>query len=319
MTQLATGPISSSELKELALFDGVDLSRYDSMLGEAQMMDLPPGEVLLNKGIENNNIFVVVDGRLSIHLDQEDDAIAFLEKGDTAGEMSVIAGHLTSAYVKADVRTRVLKLAADVLWAIFDAEPKFARNVLEIFALRLVHLNAKISTAQALQEQYKHRATTDALTGLYNRHWLSESLDFEMSRCALRERPLSLLMLDIDHFKQFNDTHGHVAGDHALKAVAHAVQDGLRGSDLAVRYGGEEMVVILPGSDLKTSEKIAERLHRNIRRAVIRHPNGSQLPQVTVSIGLAQMAVNESPTNLIERADAALYRAKHDGRNRTSL
>jgi diguanylate cyclase (GGDEF)-like protein len=125
-------------------------------------------------------------------------------------------------------------------------------------------------------------------------------------------------MVDIDHFKRYNDDHGHMAGDEALKAVARAVLVALRGSDLAVRYGGEEIIVILPGVDLGESERVAERLHRAVADAKIVGADGRVLPALTVSIGVAQMVAEHTPEQLLAQVDQALYRAKRQGRNCTS-
>jgi len=134
----------------------------------------------------------------------------------------------------------------------------------------------------------------------------------------VRGKPLSLLMIDIDHFKRYNDKHGHLAGDQALKGVANSVIVGLRGIDMAVRYGGEEVVVVLPGADTPEAENVAARLHDSIQEAEIYAHDGKRLPRVSVSIGIAPMQEDDTSDTLTARADAALYRAKRKGRNCTS-
>ncbi|MGD8207678.1 MAG: diguanylate cyclase, partial [Thiohalocapsa sp.] len=224
----------------------------------------------------------------------------------------------TSTYVRADTDCRLLVVGRNTLWRLFEESPSFARNFIRVFPRRLAHLHKILRAVQQLHEEYKQQSTTDPLTGLYNRRWLEDSLSFELSRCQLRRRPLSLLMVDIDHFKRYNDDHGHMAGDEALKAVARAVLVALRGSDLAVRYGGEEIVVILPGVDLRESERVAERLHHAVAAARILGADGRVLPAVTVSIGVAQMVAENTPEQLLAQVDQALYRAKRQGRNCTS-
>ena len=305
-------------LGELRLFAGVDLSKFSDVFAASCTRELTPGESLLEKGQENTNMFVLLDGRLSVHTQPDGDAIALLERGDIIGDMSIVTGQPTSAFVRADTYARLLEMSGPTLWQLFDNCPAFARNLLRIYARRLAHLNLVINSAQQLQQEYRVHATTDPLTGLYNRRWLNESLAFEISRAQLRKRPLTVLVVDIDHFKQYNDRYGHVAGDQALKAVAEAVLIALRGSDMAVRYGGEEIVVVLPGADIEEGDKVAGRLHHAVAEQPIVAHDGSALPQVTISIGLDSMFPGDSSEQLIALADEALYRAKAAGRNCTS-
>jgi diguanylate cyclase (GGDEF)-like protein len=170
-----------------------------------------------------------------------------------------------------------------------------------------------------LHERAEHQAATDALTGLANRRQFEERLLAEVDRTRRFPAPLGLMMLDIDHFKQVNDRFGHQAGDDVLRAVAGAVSDCARDVDVAARYGGEEMAVLLPGADVAGALAAAER----VRKAVEALDTGildaeGEPVRVTVSLGVASLG--EGPTDgddLVAQADAALYRAKHAGRNRS--
>ena len=122
-------------------------------------------------------------------------------------------------------------------------------------------------------------------------------------------------MLDIDHFKLFNDNYGHHAGDAALATVAETIADNIRPYDSAIRYGGEEFMVLLPNTNATEARIIAERLKERVRNRPIRHINGRRLPMLTVSIGMAELKAEQDVTSFIEDADAALYRAKDNGRN----
>ena len=157
-------------------------------------------------------------------------------------------------------------------------------------------------------------AITDALTGLYNRQHLAERLKEEVDRSHRYGQPLTLLMVDIDHFKQVNDGHGHAAGDDVLADVAQRFVASTREVDLVARYGGEEFVVILPNTDRDGGEQAARRLISAIRDAPFEIP-GNALP-LTVSIGGAVLGLREEPRDLLARADAALYQAKSEGRDR---
>ncbi|MCG2584743.1 GGDEF domain-containing protein [Massilia sp. TS11] len=162
--------------------------------------------------------------------------------------------------------------------------------------------------AQAALEQL---ATRDSLTGLANRRCFDQTLHAEWQRAMRDHQPLSLLMVDVDHFKQYNDTNGHLGGDDCLKRIAQAVAREMRTNDLVARYGGEEFAVILPNQHLRGAAIVAERIRARVEA----------LGLSTVSIGAATAvsANGNDPGALVASADAALYRAKHLGRNRISL
>lgn len=167
-----------------------------------------------------------------------------------------------------------------------------------------------------LRESLRLQSIRDPLTGLYNRRYLEESLAREIARCGRRDFPLSVLMLDVDHFKQFNDTHGHGGGDALLAAVGQLLSSRLRGEDIACRYGGEEFTVILPESDRASALRHAEELRIALSQMSVPF-SGKTLPPITVSLGVATYPVDGvAGITLLRKADAALYRAKRSGRNR---
>ena len=160
-------------------------------------------------------------------------------------------------------------------------------------------------------------AVTDPLTSLHNRRYFEAHAAAQLEQAARRGRPLSLLILDIDHFKAINDSWGHDAGDDVLREFAHRVRKNLRGIDLPCRIGGEEFVVVMPDTDMSIATVVAERVRRKIERELFVIHGGERSIGVTVSIGAAAMAAtDETLPSLLKRADKALYRAKNDGRNR---
>jgi diguanylate cyclase (GGDEF)-like protein len=167
---------------------------------------------------------------------------------------------------------------------------------------------------QGLLHALRQAATCDPLTGLWNRRELMQKLDHEMARAGRYGHPLAMIMLDIDHFKQVNDTHGHQAGDQVLKELAGLIQATVRDSDLVARYGGEEILVLCPETDGGVAGQLAERIRRQVEGATIVTP--SARIQVTVSLGVAACPGLPTGTDLIQAADAAMYRAKQSGRNR---
>lgn len=167
-----------------------------------------------------------------------------------------------------------------------------------------------------LRESLRMQSLRDGLTGLFNRRYLEESLARELRRCERRQLPLSVLMLDIDHFKRFNDEHGHAAGDAVLAHVASTLQSLVRAEDIACRYGGEEFTVLMPEADAASALDRAEQIRSTIGSAALLHLSGTLGP-VTTSIGVATFPADGStPASLLAAADAMLYRAKAAGRNR---
>jgi diguanylate cyclase (GGDEF)-like protein len=190
-----------------------------------------------------------------------------------------------------------------------------------------LELEARLRSGQriiALQEQLiaareamREQATRDALTGVWNRGTVLDILQREFSRSRREHSPLVALMLDLDHFKQINDTLGHQAGDVVLREVAMRVQSDLRPYNSVGRYGGEEFVVIVPGCDGASALGLAERL-RNCASATPIATSADPIP-VTMSLGVASLGEDPTPESLIRRADEALYRAKRTGRNRCEV
>lgn len=166
-------------------------------------------------------------------------------------------------------------------------------------------------------EDMRREATTDALTGIANRKVFDTTLRREAMEAMEEGKPLSLLMVDIDHFKRFNDTFGHQVGDQVLKLLAHTLTSAVKGQDTAARYGGEEFSVILPGTALQAAMAVGENIRQSVaNRKVVNRTTGKDLGQITVSIGVGTLEFGEPIGQFINRADQALYEAKNQGRNR---
>ncbi len=166
-------------------------------------------------------------------------------------------------------------------------------------------------------DQSLELAVTDQLTGLHNRRYMASQLDALVRRAAAGGDPVSLLVIDIDHFKKINDSFGHDVGDEVLREFAVRLASNVRAIDLPVRFGGEEFVVVMPDTELDHAHRIAERIRLHVAGSPFRVMDGQELLTVTISIGVAaSLGEGERPDNLVKRADEAMYEAKLGGRNR---
>jgi len=189
-----------------------------------------------------------------------------------------------------------------------DEEAQFAARLTDQLSLALANIK--------LRETLREQSLRDPLTDLFNRRYLQASLDREFARAAREKGKVAVLMLDVDHFKRFNDTHGHEAGDAALILLGRALKGSCRGGDLACRFGGEEFTVVLPATNCDNARQWATRLLDMVRKMEI-SVRGTTLPHLTVSIGIALYpADGEDPDSVLRAADLALYTAKHSGRDR---
>ena len=201
----------------------------------------------------------------------------------------------------------------------------FEKNAFDEEDLNFVELLAK-ETAIAIErsllyEEIKNLSVIDALTNLFNRRKMEEDLRNELERSKRYTRPLSILMVDIDYFKNYNDFHGHQKGDEVLRKIAELLRKNLRAIDKVYRYGGEEFIVLLPEVDKEGALACAERLRRKVEQEPFEGEEQSQPSgKITISIGVASYPLDgDSIEKLIEAADSALYRAKALGRNRVCL
>lgn len=175
----------------------------------------------------------------------------------------------------------------------------------------------EISQLQQNLEAVRHESLTDPLTSLANRKYFDQALDKAIASSIASGSPLALMLTDIDHFKVFNDTFGHLTGDQVLRLVALSVKQNVKGQDIAARYGGEEFAIVLPDTTLRAAVTVADHIRRAVMtKELMKRSTGEHLGRVTVSIGVAILHKGETVQSLIERADACLYAAKRCGRNR---
>ena len=187
----------------------------------------------------------------------------------------------------------------------------------KVLETRLKESRNEIMTLQEDLNAVRTESLTDPLTSLSNRKAFDNGLASAIAQAEQSGEPLSLLMTDIDHFKRFNDTYGHLTGDQVLRLVALAVKQNVKGADLAARYGGEEFGVILPATPLRSALTVAEHIRQAVMsKELVKRSTGQNLGRITISVGVSTFRPGDTPSALIERADQCLYAAKRGGRNR---
>lgn len=316
-TQRARQPFyADPRYTSLRLLRGVSPESIELYMEGCEHTTLEAGQLLLAPDMPNNNVYAILSGSLTVHLLGENEApLTTLKQGSCAGEMSIIEESIPSAWVKAAEKTELLILEDETVWKMINTSHAFARNLLSILSERLRADNDLIADSEGILRQYERNAMTDALTDLFNRHWLEDMFQRKLQRCEIDDQSACMVMLDVDFFKEFNDSHGHIAGDHALCTVADALRQYFRPTDMIARYGGDEFAILLPDTNLKDALDIAER----VRGAVGGNPGERTGPDdgagVTVSIGVTERTPSDTLESLINSADLALYRAKLAGRN----
>ena len=308
-----------SLLDSLDLFKGVNPDDVHEMLQRCDRRDLAAGELLLSPGAKNEHVFVVLSGSLNIHVGApETPVLATMAPGACVGEMSIIEDRDPSAYVIGAEDTHLLTIHQSILWSMVDASHDFAKNLLVVLSERVRSHNKVIADNYGELRKFERHATTDALTSLANRHAMEETFPLEIARCVEKDRPVTMMMIDVDNFKQFNDMFGHVAGDRALSAVSKVLLAQFRPRDLLVRYGGDEFAVLLPDVTTEQAIEIAERARQAVSGTT---GDGSdsliQIP-IKISIGVADLQPHGTLESLTRDADKALYRAKNAGRDTVS-
>jgi two-component system cell cycle response regulator len=272
--------------------DGYEVSEAGDGVGALQLLAREPFDVVLTD---------LVMPRM--------DGLTLLK---TARQYRYRAAYIVmTAYASWDSAVEALKSGAE------DYLPKPCHLELLRLVVARVLGKRRLEERAKQAELYEKLAHTDGLTGLYNYRFFHQLLSVEMSRAQRFHRPLSLIMLDLDHFKAYNDVYGHPAGDHALRQLARLLRRSSRSYDLVARYGGDEFVIILPETGKGTAAEVAERIRifagdLRVRRDDVR-PGG----RITVSLGVASFPEDATETgDLIRKADRALYQAKARGRNR---
>lgn len=315
-----TANLSATDLAAIAtstLFRGVGMESVEGLLENCAIAEFGKDAVMLAPGEENTKVYLLLSGQVHVHLGSiEFPPHVVLGAGECVGELSLIDGRCVSAFVRVQQPCRAMVIAEETLWRLINTSHGVARNLLFILSGRMRYSNEAILDGERLQRQFEHYASVDALTGLHNRRWLDEVFVRQITRCRCDDKPLTVIMLDVDHFKSFNDNYGHIAGDQALCTLARTLIAHLRPTDQVARYGGEEFLLIMPETTLHEARVVAERVRLAVASTPVMTDDCVSLPAVTISLGLTEMRPDDTAEKLIAAADAAMYRAKQSGRNR---
>ncbi len=304
------------ELAKTELLQNVSDDLLKQVLAHAYPIELRPGDLLLSPERDNNHVYLLLSGTLTVHFNSPNaPVIRELARGYSVGEMSIIDDTTPSAYVKAKGHCRVFPVHRDFLLDLIENAHPIAYNL-----LRLLTQWMKANTQKTISDQYQiseltNQANIDGLTGLYNRRWLDNALPRILAQMDKIAQPLCILIIDVDHFKKYNDLYGHQGGDLALISMGNVLRTNIRPYDFASRIGGEEFMVLLPNTNKADGGILAERIRQETENQMIANPEESPMPGITVSIGLAVSDLSCTAKSLFAAADKQLYLAKLSGRN----
>ncbi len=272
------------------------------------------GATLWREGDPGDHVLLLLEGRLEVSHqtpDGEEIILRHLYPGSVAGEMAALDGQPRSATVRAHGDTRVLHIPAEGFRQFLRERPDMLEQLFWLQLERVRSLTWRVSRTH-------HRAITDPLTGLYNYGFFRERLALELERAQLTGDPLALVMFDIDHFKMYNDTHGHQEGNRVLVKVAETLKKTGRRGDVVARYGGEEFVALLYGAHPSDAWRFAETFRNAVSAQAFTLEAGKPPEHITVSGGVATFPQDaQDDLALVKAADTRLYLAKEAGRNRT--
>jgi diguanylate cyclase (GGDEF)-like protein len=286
-----------------------------------------PGEIIIQEGETGNDCYVIRSG-LAIVIKGEIETptvIGFRTTGDSIGEMAMFENRPRSATVIALEPVLLWALERDTFYQFLTENPALSLTLMSILSGRIreadeERLSGTIRERQKEEvlEDLSKLAAFDQLTGVYNRRQMDESLRIESLRATQRKSMVGIIMADIDHFKNINDTYGHRAGDLMLQAAARILKECVRTADSVCRYGGEEFVIILPDASMDIIERIAEKIRVRFEQLTFEHEG--QFLKATISLGAASFPQHASSLEqVVQHADQALYQAKRGGRNRVVL
>jgi diguanylate cyclase (GGDEF)-like protein len=308
--------IDETDLKQIYLLKGVEPESIIGLLDLCTILKLESQEILISPSQANRTIYFVLSGRLRVHYDSIDTKpLGIVGPGESIGEMSLVDYTPASIFVVADEACTILSMDENILWSLVQSSHTAACNLLFALVDKLRNADAIISGCSELRQQYEQYGSLDVLSGLHNRRWLENMLKRQCLRSSKSKKFLSLIMIGVDHFNEFINRYGHFHGYRVLCSVASTITELLRPTEIIARYGTDEFVVVFPDLDIGITGIIAERLHKGLMHSAPIILNGKSVVHPTVSIGIAEMAADQTSEMLIDAVNRALCKAKEKGGN----
>lgn len=295
-----------------SLFTGVSLDAVEGFFEAMVEQSFAPQTMIIEPKHRNHHLYLILEGAVRVYFRGEDEEpYHTLGPGECFGEMSLMDEGQVSASVVAVGTCKCLLIHEDVLWAMVDTSHGISRNLLKILSRRLRVDNEIIVSNREQLKRWEYYSLADSLTGMNNRRWVEETLPLIVKRAQMDNKPLTVMFVDVDQFRLFNEKYGHLAGDHALRSVSQSLRISLRTTDLMARFGGEEFLIFLNDTRLEQGVEIANRL----RDTAAKTPVTDELPPIKVSVGLSELEEGDEGLDLLSRAEQAMYVAKQSGRN----
>jgi diguanylate cyclase (GGDEF)-like protein len=314
-------------LQHVDLFSLLSNDEVNKIIKSLHYVEHDGEETLFKEGDEGNELFIVMTGKIASYVLLPNGAkreIAEFETGDFFGEMSIFENTHRSATCYTKEKSSLLSLRERDLFELILYNPEIAIKImyrmLNITAERLLDRSEFLSDMVQWGEEARKRAITDELTGIYNRRFLDDSLIDYFENSKNNDKPLSLIMIDIDNFKKYSEIYNQKQVDRIILEVTSVFKEHLREYDIIARYGGDEFMVIMPDTDLTTAFTIAEEIRNAVADMKSADILSKDIDSITISQGISSYPESTDDLETLRvKADKALYKAKHEGRNKVVL
>lgn len=301
-------PEITNLIENASLFRGISTQLLDSLFNTSKLVSLKPGEKLLSPGVINENVYILLSGRLSVQPTPSlmDEPITMLTPGECVGEMSVLVDGVVSAYVIAISNCELLSIDYASFWSLIDGSNEAARNMLNILVQRIRLGNEIMADSLLNHDPISDYDIIDNLTGLYNNHGMNKKFERLLNRCVVGQSPLCLILLELNKTEQIDSKDGKLRDDQTMRTIAQTLLTFLRPDDHAARLTGKRFAVLLANLSLADASAAADRLTEAIKQAHIVLPDGSELPHITMSTGVSEALPKDTWNTLVARSDMAL-------------